>query len=262
MRAEPPPPPPNWAVPPLMALQFLTRVPVPVLDRLTAEQAREGLARATGWLPFVGGMIGGFTALVFLAASALWGPLVGALVALAAEARLTGAFHEDAVADFCDAFGGGRDAAEVRRILKDSRIGSYGALGLGLAVALRAAAMLGLPAELVLPAMVGAGALGRLWIVALMAVLPPAPVEAGLAKDIGPPPAGVLPLGCATAAPWLIGVALAAPLALLASLLAGAVFLLWFARLLRRRIGGTTGDALGFAAYAGQLALLLAGAAR
>ncbi len=253
---------PRWAVAPLLALQFLTRVPVPVLDRLTPEQARAGLARATGWLPFVGGMIGSFTALVFLAASALWGPLVGALVALAAEARLTGAFHEDAVADFCDAFGGGRDAAEVRRILKDSRIGSYGALGLGLAVALRAAAMLGLPAELVLPAMIGAGALGRLWVVALMAWLPPAPVEAGLAKDIGAPPEGMFALGCATAAPWLIWAALAAPVALLASLVVGAMFIVWFARLLRRRIGGTTGDALGFSAYAGQLALLLACAAR
>jgi len=253
---------PGWAVPPLLALQFLTRVPVPALDRLTPAQAREGLARAAGWLPFVGGLIGAFTGLVFLAASAIWGPLVGALLALAAEARLTGAFHEDAVADFCDAFGGGRDAAEVRRILKDSRVGSYGALGLGLAVALRAAAMLGLPAELVLPAMIGAGAMGRLWVVALMAWLPPAPVEEGLAKDIGPPPAGVFPLGCATAAPWLLWVALAAPVALVASLLAGGAFLVWFARLLRRRIGGTTGDALGFSAYAGQLALLLACAAR
>ncbi len=69
-------------------------------------------------------------------------------------------------------------------------------------------------------------------------------------------------LGCATAAPWLVWIALAAPVTLLASALAGAAYLLWFAALLRRRIGGTTGDALGFSAYAGQLALLLAAAAR
>ncbi len=103
--------------------------------------------------------------------------------------------------------------------------------------------------------------MGRLWVVALMAHLAPAPVEEGLAKDIGPPPSGVFPLGCATAAPWLLAVAPAAPVALLASVLAGAVYLVWFAALLRRRIGGTTGDALGFSAYAGQLALLLAAAA-
>jgi len=255
------PPDAPWWAPPLLAVQFLTRLPVPMLDRLSGEQARDGLARATGWLPLVGGLIGLVTATVFVAAQAVWPPLVGALIALAVEAWLTGGFHEDAVADFCDAFGGGRTAEDVRRIMKDSRIGSYGALGLALALGLRASAMAVLPVALALPAIIGAAAFGRLWAVAVMTAVPPAPTGEGLAKDIGRPPRGTFGFALLTAAPALAWLALLAPLRLAATAGAGVLFLIWFAALLRRRIGGSTGDCLGFAAYAGQLALLLACAA-
>lgn len=252
---------PAWA-PPLLAVQFLTRLPVPPLARLTPDQARDGLARATGWLPLVGAGIGLFTALIMLVTRRVWPTPVAVVVALAAEAWLTGAFHEDAVADFCDAFGGGATGAEARRILKDSRIGSYGALGLGLAVATRWAATAALPAGLATAGIVAAAAAARFWAVALLALAPPAPAGPGLAKDIGAMPPRALGFALLALLPGVAALAWLRPGALAASVAAGAVALPALARTVRRRIGGSTGDCLGFAAYLGQLATLLAAAAR
>jgi adenosylcobinamide-GDP ribazoletransferase len=253
---------PAWA-PPLLAIQFLTRIPVPGTERLSAQQVATGLVQAVGWFPLVGAGIGAVTAGVALAADAFWPALVAVLIALALEAQLTGAFHEDAVADFCDAFGGGYTADDVRRIMKDSRIGSYGSLGLILAVGLRAALTLAV-IEAMAPwaaflTIVAAATFGRLLVVVLMTLVAPAPQGTGLAKDVasGVGPA-ILLTALATALPGLLGFAVLNPLPLLAASLAAGAFALWFRALLLRRIGGSTGDCLGFAAYAGQLILLLA----
>ena len=249
---------PRWA-PPLLAVQFLTRLPVPWLDRLTADEARDGLARATGWLPLVGTGIGLVTAAIFAGARLVWPPAVAAILAIGIEAWWTGAFHEDAVADFCDGFGGGgRSADDIRRIMKDSRIGSYGAIGLGLAVALRVATTAALPPMLATATIVAAATMGRSCAVALLAIAPPAPVGEGLARDIGRLPRDTGWLAVVLTVPGLIALALLRPIAILAAIGAGAVLLPWLARGLRRRIGGSTGDCLGFAAYMGQLAILLA----
>jgi adenosylcobinamide-GDP ribazoletransferase len=252
---------PAWA-PPLLAVQFLTRVPVPLLDRLEAPVVQAGLVRAVGWFPLVGALVGTVTAAGVLGL-ALFLPLpVAIILALIIEARLTGAFHEDAVADFCDAFGGGYTAEDVRRIMKDSRVGTYGTLGLGMAVALRGALILSLPvvgdALLAAAAIIASASFGRLVVVAAMALIPPAPSGTGLAKDIGSGVgAATLVTGCATALPalGLLGW-LRAP-SLVAATLAAALFVIWLRAFLLRRIGGSTGDCLGFAAYAGQLLLLL-----
>src|SRR5690242_12564290 len=88
----------------LAAVQFLTRVPVP--GGMNRPGADRGLLRAAVvYFPLVGGLIGATTGGVAWAAGHVWPPLVAALVALAVEAVLTGAFHEDAVADCCDGFG-------------------------------------------------------------------------------------------------------------------------------------------------------------
>ena len=252
---------PRWA-PPLLAIQFLTRLPVPWLDRLTLDQARAGLARATGWLPLVGGAIGLVTAAIFAAARLVWPPLVAAIVAIGIEAWWTGAFHEDAVADFCDGFGGsGRSAADIRRIMKDSRIGSYGVIGLGLAVALRVATTAALPMRLATASIVAAAAFGRLCAVLLLAMAPPAPLGDGLAKDIGGVPRGTWWVALLMTVPGMLAFALARPVAVMGAIAATGLWLSALARGLHRRIGGSTGDCLGFAAYMGQLALLLAATA-
>ncbi len=250
---------PRWAAP-LLAVQFLTRLPVPILATLTPGQAAAGLAQALAWLPAVGTLIGAVTAGVFVVAGWFWPPLVAATLALIVEALLTGAFHEDAVADFCDAFGGTASGERALAIMKDSRIGSYGALGLGLVVLLRVAAMTALPASLAVAAIVGAATLGRLCAVTLAAIL--APVGSGSAARAGRMPPARLALAMLLALPGIAAILWGRPAAVLAAVGAMAVLLLWLRRFLIARIGGSTGDCLGFAAAMGQLALLLAVAAR
>jgi adenosylcobinamide-GDP ribazoletransferase len=256
---------PAWA-PPVLAIQFLTRIPVPGTARLSPAQVATGMVQAVGWFPLVGGGVGAVTAGVALAADTLWPALVAVLIALVVEARLTGAFHEDAVADFCDAFGGGATAEDVRRIMKDSRIGSYSAVGLILAIGLRGALMLAalesLPPAMAAAAIVAAATFGRLVVVALMVLVAPATGGGGLAKDVG---SGVgvktLAFALGTGVPGLLALAMLRPFPLLWALGAACLFLIWFRRLLLRRIGGSTGDCLGFAAYVGQLILLMAATA-
>jgi adenosylcobinamide-GDP ribazoletransferase len=210
----------------------------------------------------VGALIGTATAATLLLAEQIWPRIVAVILALIIEARLTGAFHEDAVADFCDGMGGGRDATHVRQIMKDSRIGSYGALGLMLAVALRAGLMISLEAPRTTLAIIAAATFGRLLTVITMAAAAPVPDGEGLAKDVG---AGIrrrdVAFAGVSAVPGLLPYALFAPLAALCAFAAGGVFLIWFKALLIRRLGGSTGDCLGFAAYAGQILLLLAAVA-
>jgi adenosylcobinamide-GDP ribazoletransferase len=247
-----------WWAPPLLAIQFLTRVPVPGVSRLSVEQVKTGLVRATGWFPLVGAVVGATTVATLLIAEQLWPRIVAVILALIVEARLTGAFHEDAVADFCDGAGGGRDPVHVREIMKDSRIGSYGALGLMLAVALRATLMFSLEASRLVIAIIAAATFGRLLAVIAMAVIAPAPRVEGLSKDVGTGIRGRdLTLAWLTASPALLAYAFMAPIASLFALAASILFLIWFRALVLRRVGGSTGDCLGFAAYVGQLIVLL-----
>jgi adenosylcobinamide-GDP ribazoletransferase len=251
---------PFWA-PPLLAVQFLTRLPVPVLARLSADQAADGMTRAMAWLPAVGALIGTATASAFVAAGAWWPASIAVLLALAIEALLTGAFHEDAVADFCDAFGGTARGETALRIMRDSRIGSYGTLGIGLAVALRIAAILALPPALAVPAIIGAATLARLAAVLLAAILPPAQPDGAAARMSGGMPSRRVLLALLLAIPGLLPIAVLCPQGLLVAGFATALLFGWLTRFLRARIGGSTGDCLGFAAYMAQLALLLAAAA-
>lgn len=255
-----------WWAPPLLAVQFLTRLPVPGTGGLSSDQVAAGLIRAVGWFPLVGALVGALTAGAAIGADLLWPAWVAVSIALIVEARVTGAFHEDAVADFCDAFGGGTSAEAVRRILKDSRIGSYGALGLILAVGLRGALMLAALAMLApavaIAAIIASATFGRLVVVTLMAMIAPAPGGPGLAKDVGAGVGvGTWLFALLTASPGMIALVVMRPAAVAVAVGAAALFLLWFRAVLLRRIGGSTGDCLGFAAYAGQLILLLAATA-
>lgn len=252
---------PRWA-PPLLAIQFLTRIPVPGVSRLSESEARIGLGRAIAWFPLIGALVGAITAGTLLLAEQLWSRLVAVLIALIVEARLTGAFHEDAVADFCDGVGGGRDPAHARQIMKDSRIGTYGALGLTLSVALRAALIYTLSPVVAVLAIIGSATFGRLLAVIVMATTPVAPVAAGgLAKDVT---ANIrrrdVAFAVITSSPGLAPFAMSTPIAAVATFAAAALFLIWFRRLVMKKVGGTTGDCIGFSAYVGQLLLLLAAA--
>ncbi len=264
MKTEPSAEPPGtqhvpfWA-PPILAVQFLTRIPVPAIRSLAPATLQAGLARSAGWFPLVGGLIGLVTAAIIAFCDAWWPRAVAVLIALIIEARLTGAFHEDAVADACDALGGGRDPAHVREIMKDSRIGSYGALGLFLAAALRACLLVTLPASLLIPGTVASASFGRFLAVVTMRISPAPAVAQSIGKDIGTRATNsdlvLATVFVAASCSWFVFLA---PLLATVALIAGLAFAIWFRGLVLLKVGGSTGDCLGFAAYAGQLIVLLA----
>ncbi|MEM9407812.1 MAG: adenosylcobinamide-GDP ribazoletransferase, partial [Acidobacteriota bacterium] len=121
----------------LLAVQFLTRVPLPNWPIYTPER----FGASVRHYPTVGLFIGAFSAGVLATASVLLPPLVAVLLSFAATIALTGAFHEDGLADMFDGVGGGNDRNAILEIMKDSRIGVYGACGLVSVLAIKAATL-------------------------------------------------------------------------------------------------------------------------
>ena len=232
------------------ALGLLTRLPIPVDGE--AAIAR-GACAAWAW-PVAGLVVGGLAGGVAWAALAAGlPPGIAALLALACQAALTGAMHEDGLADSLDGLWGGWTRERRLEIMKDSHIGAFGVTGLILAFALRWQILVHLIAVGLSPiaALVALAAASRVSMVVLMGSLPQAR-DGGLSAKVGRPGATttgiavVLGLGIAVLAlGWN-----AVPLAL-AMALAGA---LW-ALVAMRRIGGQTGDILG----AGQMLTEMAG---
>ncbi len=105
---------------------FYTRIPVPK----STGYSPENLNKATRYFPLVGIIVGSFGALVFLGVSLILPKDIAIVASIILQILLTGAFHEDALADFCDGFGGGYTKDRILSIMKDSRIGTYGAVGL------------------------------------------------------------------------------------------------------------------------------------
>ena len=120
-----------------LAFSLLTRLPVGQIEGQVPPLA------ASGWAwPLVGAVVGAIMALA--GGVGLWlglPPVMVAILSLAAGAWVTGAMHEDGLADVADGFGGGRDRARKLEIMRDSRVGSYGVLALILATAFRAAGL-------------------------------------------------------------------------------------------------------------------------
>ncbi len=254
----------DWRRAAATALQFLTRLPIP--GGASADPARfeADIGRALTLFPLAGALIGALTALALWLAAMLWPLPLAILLALALEVRLTGAFHEDAVADLCDGFGGGRTPEDVLRIMKDSRIGAFGLLGLAFALALRAGGLMALPdiGTAAVALIVSAWA-GRLLMLAAMLAIPPMPGRTGLGGSVA---SRAGPRGLALALLLTLPVPLLGlwwdARAMLFATLASALFLAWFRRLVLRRLGGSTGDCFGFAAYAGLVLTTLAFALR
>lgn len=260
----------------MSAIQFLTRIPVPGgMHRPGADLAI--LQHSIIYYPLVGGMLAALTGTIYSLACFIWIPLVAALLALAFEAFTTGGFHEDAVADSCDAFGGGWTREDVLRILKDSRVGSYGALGLILAIGLRASlisSLLVTPEKLlmVIAIVASSGAVGRWTIIVMRTVYPIVSGRDGLSKDIaGEVHRGTFLAGSLCLLPFLIFVfavsmatavdrweMLAMSLKLAGAVMMSAICGVLWGRYSVQKIGGLTGDVLGCGCYLGQIITLLA----
>lgn len=249
----------------LIAVQFLTRLPVP--RSLGYEPAL--LNRAVRHFPLVGLLVGAASAAVGSMALVLWPPAVAATLTVATALWLTAAFHEDGLADTFDALLGSATRQQALVIMKDPHIGAWGAAALALVLIARIlllAELMARDAVLATAAWMAAHGAGRAVAVAVMAVLPyagdPAHAKARpLAMSVRPADAawaaftGALAIAAAalfTPAPVAYGAAAAGGVAVLALLVC---------RWLRQRLGGYTGDALGAVEQLGEVSVLLALAA-
>ena len=239
-----------------IALQFFTRLPIP---RWVGFQA-EWLHHASRYFPLVGLVVGGIAAAVYWAAALILPPAVAVLLSTAAGIYATGAFHEDGFADACDGLGGGMTRERALEIMKDSRIGAYGAIGTIVLLAVKCTAL----ASLALPACVAALCVGhplsRLMAASLIWRMDYARAE-GKAKPMAQQMTGgefaiaviccvppLLAAGLLGALSWTsLGIGIAAML----------IVTLWFARKLQVRLGGYTGDCLGAVQQLAEVAFYL-----
>lgn len=243
-----------------IALQFFTRLPVPSWVGFQPAW----LHHASRYFAAVGIVVGAVTAAVFALASLLWPQPVAVLLSTIAGIWLTGAFHEDGFADVCDGFGGGMTPQRTLDIMKDSRVGAYGAIGIGLMLALKCATLATLPSHAVAAALLLAHPLSRLAATSLILCLDYVRDE-GKAKPLAQHMTrGEFAIAVVTAG--LAGLALAYTgalpwPALAAAVAAACLATAWLARFFVRRIGGYTGDCLGAVQQVGEAAIYLALAA-
>lgn len=220
----------------LAAFGLLTRLPIPMIPG-----PMRGASTVWAW-PLVGAAVGAFAATVAYAALA-FGATAGTAAALilAAQVMLTGAMHEDGLADSADGLWGGWDKARRLAIMKDSHIGSYGVIALVLVGLLRWSALSVICEQGGIWALVAVGAISRVPMALLMALLPNAR-SGGLSQSVGRPSAegALLALGLGLA----IGVVFLAGDGVWLAVWA-ALPCLALARLARAKIGGQTGDILG-----------------
>lgn len=224
----------------LTAIMFYTRIPVPA----TLEYSPERLNRATRYLPFIGWIVGGIGAAVFYGLVQVLPLPVSVFLSMLGTILLTGAFHEDGFADFCDGFGGGYTREKILTIMKDSRIGTYGSVGLLGMLGTKFLSMESLPAYLIPFTLIAGHAFSRLMPVLIIFTSHYSREdELSKSKPVGKKGhnsdlliATVFALLPLALFPWQF-VALVVPAALLVSFL--------FKRYTERKVGGYTGDCLG-----------------
>jgi adenosylcobinamide-GDP ribazoletransferase len=234
------------------AVTLLTRVPV-----ATADWDRRDLSLSVKWMPLVGGIIGLVIAVAYVALASLMPATIAAGLAVTLGVLLTGALHEDGLADTVDGFGGGTGREDILRIMRDPLHGTYGVLALVLSVVVRVVALATLGSAAALTLLPAVHALSRAGAIGLMGAIPPASGEglgaahsdpglrrqvvAGIVLSLG---VGLVTLG------WWVG-----PFAAVAS--AGAAMM---GLLARKHISGFTGDVLGAAQQLVEISLLVLGA--
>ena len=238
----------------LLAMQFLTRIPVSAATLYTTERMKA----TTRYYPLVGFLIGGFCAGVFWLATLVFPSILALVIAVAAGLILTGGFHEDGLADTFDGIGGGQDRAQALRIMKDSRLGTYGTLALVMALILKLGSLAALPAPWIIAALIGAHGLSRLSSVLVIAT-------STYARDDG------------TAKPVADGISAASLAIALVSGLIGFAVMIWWLPLnasaaaviglvaghglmrlaFERKLQGYTGDTLGAVQQASEIGFYL-----
>jgi adenosylcobinamide-GDP ribazoletransferase len=247
-----------------VAVQFLTRLPVP---RFAAFDST-ALSQSARYFPLVGALVGSANVLVWWLASLIFPSAVAIGLMMGASLLITGAFHEDGFADACDGFGGGNSPASILAIMKDSRVGAYGAMGIAMMLGLKWTILLNIPPQIFVLVVIAGHTYSRWCATALIWRLPYVRADAEaksktLANNLNGSDwllsgaLGIAALVCImiimgaetmkrSAGPLLLGILVSSAVAVLA----GAYF--------KRRIGGYTGDCLGATQQLAELGFLLA----
>jgi adenosylcobinamide-GDP ribazoletransferase len=251
----------TWKIRPfaetLLALSFLTRLPVPFVRTLDMPP----LSQAMRFFPLAGALIGCISAGVLIGGNMLGLPsLLAAAVALAVGALVTGALHEDGLADVADGFGGGKTREQRLDIMRDSRIGTYGTIALVLSYIARAAiyeTLSGAQPLVILALFVSAAAFSRALMVDLLWATRPARSN-GLSVFAGRPSRRSALFSLITGG---VGAALAAgfvtsPEIAAIAIVAAGIMLALMRALSMRQIGGQTGDVCGAVQVLTELSML------
>ncbi len=243
----------------LGAVVFLTRIPVGSFYHFR----REDLSSSVVYFPVVGMLVGLFGGIVLLASHDFLPTSIAVLFCMAATVAITGGMHEDGLADAADGLFGGINSAHCLEIMKDSRLGTFGALALWFSLTaklLLLGALVAWNAWLAFAALIVANTLGRGACVALLYFYPYVRVEGSKGKSFG---------NSLTRRQLLPALAIAVALAFVllnraaALCVLGAIFFAALAGIyFKRKIGGVTGDCLGAANQLVELASYLALAAQ
>lgn len=254
---------PGWPIATATCIRFYSRLPIPALPGENPHMLPDFrlVPRA---LPFAALVIAAPAALVaLLVGLAGVGGLLTAALAVTALVVTTGAFHEDGLADSADGLFGGHTPERRLEIMKDSRVGTFGALALGLSLLLRvsalAAILQGAGAWAVAAAVLVAAPWSRVEGIRILATIPPTRRD-GASASVGQPHKSVLPVayGLSGILALLLVAAGTLPLAgLMLGLALSGLAAFWLSRTAIRLIGGQTGDILGAAQQLGEIAIYL-----
>jgi adenosylcobinamide-GDP ribazoletransferase len=221
-----------------IAQMFLTRLPVPA----SLQHSDEELAASTAFFPLVGVLLGAIAAMVYTIGDLVWSHHIAATLAIGATVLLTGAFHEDGLADSADGLGGSFDRNRKLSIMRDSRIGTYGSVALILVLLLKVQSLATIPTHLVPWVIICAHTVAR-WTSLPLIVFNPYVREEGTGKPFAAS-VSTQSLVVGTAMAIVISVVCVGLDALLVA--TGVIAFVWLAQwFLRKQLGGVTGDTLG-----------------
>jgi adenosylcobinamide-GDP ribazoletransferase len=227
-----------------LALQFFTRLPIPGLVGYDPGWQRQAIR----YFPAVGLAVAAVSIGVYELSVQIWPRSAAVLLSTIAGIALTGAMHEDGMADTCDGFGAGGGSERILAIMRDSHAGVFGIIGIGLTLALKCVALDAMPGDQVWAALLLAHPLSRLACLPLISGLPYVREE-GKAKTLAQQISGrECLIGALTVLPILLLVSISGWLpwpGLLLGVVLAALSTWWLVRLFVRGIGGYTGDCLG-----------------
>jgi adenosylcobinamide-GDP ribazoletransferase len=223
----------------LCAIQYYTRIPV----NFSSGNHPDFMRQSTRYLPLVGittGAVGAFTCYL---ASLLFPIQVSVILSMVATLLFTGAFHEDGLADSCDGFGGGYSRDKILEIMKDSRIGSYGSIGLWVTLTLKYSCLTAIDTPHIFADLIMAHALSRLSAVSIMlttiyARTQDSKVKAVVSQGSVQDKCTLLIFGLAP----LFFLPLHSVILIVVILLVFVTGTIWY---IKRKLGGYTGDVLG-----------------